>query len=117
MGLILFTVNIYLVSLPLSVAFLFAIGLTVANIPEGLLPTVTLSLASSVQKMARKNVLIKRLASVETLGSTNIICTDKTGTLTRNEMTVRKIWIPYEILDVTGTGYEPQGEFLCQGKR
>jgi P-type E1-E2 ATPase len=77
MGLILFTVNIYLVSLPLSVAFLFAIGLTVANIPEGLLPTVTLSLASSVQKMARKNVLIKRLASVETLGSTNIICTDK----------------------------------------
>jgi len=117
MGLILFTVNIYLVSLPLSVAFLFAIGLTVANIPEGLLPTVTLSLASSVQKMARKNVLIKRLASVETLGSTNIICTDKTGTLTRNEMTVRKIWIPYEILDVTGTGYEPQGEFLCQGKK
>ncbi len=116
MGLILFTVNIYLVSLPLSVAFLFAIGLTVANIPEGLLPTVTLSLAASVQKMARKNALIKRLSSVETLGSTNIICTDKTGTLTRNEMTVRKIWIPYEILDVTGTGYEPQGEFLHQGK-
>ncbi len=116
MGLILFTVNIYLVSLPLSVAFLFAIGLTVANIPEGLLPTVTLSLAASVQKMARKNALIKRLSSVETLGSTNIICTDKTGTLTRNEMTVRKIWIPYEILDVTGTGYEPQGEFLYQGE-
>lgn len=116
MGLILFTVNIYLVSLPLSVAFLFAIGLTVANIPEGLLPTVTLSLAASVQKMAQKNALIKRLSSVETLGSTNIICTDKTGTLTRNEMTVRKIWIPYEILDVTGTGYEPQGEFLYQGE-
>ncbi len=70
MGVILFIVNIYLVSLPLTVAFLFAIGLTVANIPEGLLSTVTLSLAASVQKMARKNALIKRLSSVETLGST-----------------------------------------------
>lgn len=116
MGVILFIVNIYLVSLPLTVAFLFAIGLTVANIPEGLLPTVTLSLAASVQKMARKNALIKRLSSVETLGSTNIICTDKTGTITKNEMTVRKIWIPYETLDVTGSGYDPQGEFLIQGK-
>ncbi len=116
MGVTLFTVNIYLVSLPLSVAFLFAIGLTVANIPEGLLPTVTLSLAASVQKMARKNALIKRLSSVETLGSTNIICTDKTGTLTKNEMMVRKIWIPHATLDVTGSGYEPLGEFLYQGK-
>lgn len=115
MGVILFIVNVYLVNLPLSVAFLFAIGLTVANVPEGLLPTVTLSLAASVQKMARKNALIKRLSSVETLGSTNIICTDKTGTLTKNEMSVRKIWIPYTTVDVTGTGYEPQGKFLCDG--
>lgn len=115
MGVILFVVNVYLVSLPLSLAFLFAIGLTVANVPEGLLPTVTLSLAASVQKMASKNALIKRLSSVETLGSTNIICTDKTGTITKNEMTVRKIWIPYSTLDVTGSGYEPEGQFLCNG--
>lgn len=116
MGVTLFTVNVYLVNLPISVAFLFAIGLTVANVPEGLLPTVTLSLAASVQKMARKNALIKRLSSVETLGSTNIICTDKTGTITKNEMTVRKIWIPYQTLDVTGAGYDPQGNILYKGK-
>lgn len=116
MGVALFMVNVFLVSLPISVAFLFAIGLTVANVPEGLLPTVTLSLAASVQKMARKNAIIKKLSSVETLGSTNIICTDKTGTITKNEMTVRKIWIPYQTLDVTGAGYNPQGKILYNGK-
>ncbi len=116
MGVTLFFVNIYLVNLPLSVAFLFAIGLTVANVPEGLLPTVTLALAASVQKMAQKNALIKRLSSVETLGSTNIICTDKTGTITKNEMTVRKIWVPHETLDVTGAGYQPEGKFLHNGE-
>jgi len=115
MGIGLFFLNIYVVGLPLSLAFLFAIGLTVANVPEGLLPTVTLALAASVKKMVGKNALIKRLSSVETLGSTNIICTDKTGTLTKNQMTVRKIWIPYDVIDVTGTGYEPTGEFLQDG--
>jgi Ca2+-transporting ATPase len=115
MGISLFFLNIYIVKLPLSVAFLFAIGLTVANVPEGLLPTVTLALAASVKKMVGKNALIKRLSSVETLGSTNIICTDKTGTLTKNQMTVRKIWIPYDIIDVTGAGYEPNGEFQQDG--
>ena len=115
MGVTLFFLNIYVVGLPLSFAFLFAIGLTVANVPEGLLPTVTLALAASVKKMVGKNALIKRLSSVETLGSTNIICTDKTGTLTKNQMTVRKIWIPYDVIDVTGTGYEPTGEFLQDG--
>lgn len=115
LGLILFAVNLWVVKLPLQVAFIFAIGLTVANVPEGLLPTVTLALAASVQKMARKNALIKRLASVETLGSTNIICTDKTGTLTKNEMTVRKVWLPCEVIDVTGAGYSPEGEFLHKG--
>ena len=112
LGVILFAVNLWVVKLPLSVAFIFAIGLTVANVPEGLLPTVTLALAASVQKMVRKNALIKRLSSVETLGSTNIICTDKTGTLTKNEMTVRKIWLPCQIIEVTGAGYSPEGEFL-----
>lgn len=116
MGVILFFVNVSLVHLPLSLAFIFAIGLTVANVPEGLLPTVTLSLAASVQKMAQQNALIKRLASVETLGSTTIICTDKTGTLTKNQMTVRKVWIPHELVEVTGAGYEPEGKFLRDGE-
>ncbi|MBC7119113.1 MAG: cation-transporting P-type ATPase [Methanobacteriaceae archaeon] len=116
MGITLFLVNLYIVKLPLSLAFIFAIGLTVANVPEGLLPTVTLSLATSARKMIKENALIKRLSSVETLGSTTIICTDKTGTLTRNQMTVRKVWVPYKIIDVTGTGYEPKGEFIWNGK-
>ena len=115
MGVALFFLNIYVVKLSLSIAFLFAIGLTVANVPEGLLPTVTLALAASVKKMVGKNALIKRLSSVETLGSTNIICTDKTGTLTKNQMTVRKIWIPYDVIDVTGAGYDPDGDFLQDG--
>jgi magnesium-transporting ATPase (P-type) len=117
MGVSLLFLNIYIVGLPLSLAFLFAIGLTVANVPEGLLPTVTLALAASVKKMVGKNALIKRLSSVETLGSTNIICTDKTGTLTKNQMTVRKIWIPYDVIDVNGAGYEPTGELLNNGDK
>jgi len=116
MGIILFLVNLYIVKLPGSLAFIFAIGLMVANIPEGLLPTVTLSLATSARKMVKENALIKRLSSVETLGSTTIICTDKTGTLTRNQMTVRKVWVPYKIIKVTGTGYEPKGKFIWNGK-
>ncbi len=71
---------------------LFAVGITIANVPEGLLPTVTLSLAMGSQRMARKKALIKNLASVETLGSVTVICTDKTGTLTQNRMEVEKIW-------------------------
>ncbi len=115
MGFTLFAVNIFLIGFPLELAFIFAIGLTVANVPEGLLPTVTLALAAAARKMVTKNALIKKLSSVETLGSTTIICTDKTGTLTKNEMTVRKIWIPNEIVDVTGAGYTPKGKFLHKG--
>ncbi len=116
MGISLFGVNIFVLNLPLTIAFLFAIGLTVANVPEGLLPTVTLALAAAARKMVSQNALIKRLSSVETLGSTTIICTDKTGTLTKNEMTVRKIWIPNELIEVTGAGYKPEGKFLHNGK-
>ncbi|MEX2103267.1 MAG: HAD-IC family P-type ATPase, partial [Gaiellaceae bacterium] len=76
----------------LSDRFVFAIGVMVANVPEGLLPTVTLSLALATQRMARRNALVRRLSSVETLGETTVICTDKTGTLTENEMTVQRIW-------------------------
>lgn len=74
--------------------FLFAIGIIVANVPEGLLPTVTLSLAMGSQRMAKKKALIKTLTSVETLGSVTVICTDKTGTLTQNKMEVKSIWTP-----------------------
>jgi Ca2+-transporting ATPase len=116
MGITLFAATIFVLNLPLTIALLFAIGLTVANVPEGLLPTVTLALAAAARKMVNENALIKRLSSVETLGSTTIICTDKTGTLTKNEMTVRKIWIPNELIEVTGAGYTPHGKFLHKGK-
>jgi magnesium-transporting ATPase (P-type) len=116
MGITLFAATIFVLNLPLTIALLFAIGLTVANVPEGLLPTVTLALAAAARKMVNENALIKRLSSVETLGSTTIICTDKTGTLTKNEMTVRKIWIPNELIEVTGAGYKPEGKFIHKGK-
>ena len=73
--------------------FIFAIGIIVAMVPEGLLPTLTLSLVLATQRMARRNVLIRYLPSVEALGSTTVICTDKTGTLTQNRMTVRQLFL------------------------
>ncbi len=87
--------------------FLFAIGVTVALVPEGLLPTVTLSLAIGAQRMARRSALVRRLEAVETLGSTTFICTDKTGTLTRNEMSVVEVWTPLGTTSIIGEGYEP----------
>jgi magnesium-transporting ATPase (P-type) len=96
--------------------FVFAIGVMVANVPEGLLPTVTLSLALATQRMARRNALVRRLSSVETLGETTVICTDKTGTLTENEMTVQLVWTPAGDFEVEGAGYEPHGRFWSGGK-
>jgi magnesium-transporting ATPase (P-type) len=93
--------------------FLFALGVMVALVPEGLPATMSVSLAVGVQRMAKRNALIKRLSAVETLGSANAICTDKTGTLTKGEMTVRKIWRPGQSLEVSGVGFEPQGFFTC----
>jgi magnesium-transporting ATPase (P-type) len=90
--------------------FLFAIGVTVALVPEGLLPTVTLSLARSAQRMAASNALVRRLEAVQTLGATTFICTDKTGTLTRNEMAVVTVWTPHGVVAVAGEGYDPVGE-------
>jgi calcium-translocating P-type ATPase len=98
-----------LVGMPASNGFLFAIGVTVALVPEGLLPTVTLSLAMGAQRMAARHALVRRLDSVETLGSTTFICTDKTGTLTRNEMSVVEAWTPAGRARISGTGYEPTG--------
>ncbi|RSM57587.1 haloacid dehalogenase [Amycolatopsis sp. WAC 01376] len=93
-------------------SFLFAIGVTVALVPEGLLPTVTLSLARAAQKMAKRNALVRRLEAVETLGATTFICTDKTGTLTRNEMSVVRVWTPAGTVEVRGEGYDPAGELI-----
>ena len=89
--------------------FLFAVGVTVALVPEGLLPTVTLSLARAAQRMAGEHALVRRLDAVETLGLTTFICSDKTGTLTRNEMTVVEVWTPDGTVHVRGEGYRPEG--------
>ncbi|HLG10060.1 MAG TPA: cation-transporting P-type ATPase, partial [Gaiellaceae bacterium] len=97
--------------------FVFAIGVTVANVPEGLLPTVTLALALGTQRMAKRNALVRRLSAVETLGETTVICTDKTGTLTENEMTVERVWSPeHGWFEVEGAGYEPFGRFRQDGQ-
>jgi len=80
--------------------FIFAIGIIVAMVPEGLLPTLTLALVLAAQRMAQRHVLIRHLSSVETLGSTTVICTDKTGTLTQKRMTVRRLFLE-ESLDAT----------------
>ena len=90
--------------------FIFAIGVIVATVPEGLLPTVTLSLAMATQRMAGRNAIVRRLSAVEALGATTVICTDKTGTLTVNQMTVRNVWMPGAELGATGAGYSPRGE-------
>ena len=94
---------------PASDGFLFAIGVTVALVPEGLLPTVTLSLARAAQQMAGERALVRHLESVETLGATTFVCTDKTGTLTRNEMTVVRVWTPGGTVRVVGEGWSPVG--------
>ena len=124
MGGVVFILTSLLVGMELRESFIFAIGIIVALVPEGLLPTVTLSLAIGVQRMAKRNALVRRLSAVETLSAVTVICTDKTGTLTNNEMTVRYLWLPpmageapgdrpdsTDLLPgqirVTGSGYDP----------
>ena len=105
-GVVFFVISL-LLGEPLSDAYLFAIGVTVALVPEGLLPTVTLSLSQAAQRMAGRHALVRRLEAVETLGSTTFICTDKTGTLTRNQMSVVRCWTPDGVVLVAGDGYAP----------
>jgi potassium/sodium efflux P-type ATPase len=116
MGFVFFFVGLIFTRMTIVASGMFAIGIIIANVPQGLMPTLTLALAMAVQRMVKRHALIKKLSSVETLGCTNVICTDKTGTLTTNEMSVRKIWINNKIIDVTGSGYEPKGTFSFEGR-
>ena len=96
---------------------LLAVSLAVAAVPEGLTAITTIVLSLGMSRMAKRNVIVRKLSAVETLGSTTVICTDKTGTLTKNEMTVRAVVTPLGRVDLTGSGYEPSGEILQDGKK
>ena len=96
--------------------FMLAVGLAIAAVPEGLPAVVTITLALGMREMIRHHALIRRLSSVETLGSATVICSDKTGTLTQNEMTVTRIWVDGLFVTVTGSGYSRRGEFQVEGK-
>ncbi len=97
--------------------FITGVALAVAAIPEGLPAVVTITLAFGLQRMAKNNAIVRKLSAVETLGCTTVICSDKTGTLTRNEMVVENIYYDGKTIQVTGEGYKPQGDFLLNKKK
>jgi P-type Ca2+ transporter type 2C len=97
--------------------FMVAVSLAIAAVPEGLPAVVTISLALGMREMVKKHALIRRLSSVETLGSATVICSDKTGTLTQNAMTVTRVWVDGKTLEITGSGYVPVGDFQDDGKK
>lgn len=111
-GVVFFVLAMLLGGMPAARGFVFSLGMIVAFVPEGLLPTVTLALAMSTQRMASRKALVKKLSSVETLGSTTVICTDKTGTLTQNEMTIRTAYLAGQTFEFQGVGYSPEGTVM-----
>ncbi|MDD1670984.1 MAG: cation-transporting P-type ATPase, partial [Methanomicrobiales archaeon] len=115
-GALFFLLALLLAGVNLAESFIFAMGMVVAFVPEGMLPLVTLSLAMGTQRMAKRHALIKRLSAVETLGCTTVICTDKTGTLTQNEMTASNLWVAGRAFTITGVGYAPEGGIMEGGK-
>ena len=116
MGIVFFLLGVFS-DRNILIASIFALSLIVANVPEGLMPTITLSLSLASQRMAKRNALIKNLDSVQTLGSATVICTDKTGTLTKNEMTLKQIFLSSgENISVFGNGYETKGRFEFNDK-
>ncbi len=117
LGVLFFAIGALVAGMQAAEAFIFGVGIIVAFVPEGMLPTVTLSLAMGVQRMARRNALVKRLSAVETLGCTTVICTDKTGTLTQNEMTVLRLWAGGQEFQASGYGYRPEGKLVTADGR
>ena len=107
----------WLLGKPLVEMFMTGVSLAVAVVPEGLPAVVTITLALGVRSMVRRRALLRRLQAAETLGSVSVICTDKTGTLTQNEMTVTHIWLPAGEIEVTGVGYDPRGHFHERGQK
>ncbi len=97
--------------------FMIAVSLAIAAVPEGLPAVVTISLALGMRAMVKRHALIRHLASVETLGSATVICSDKTGTLTQNAMTVTRLWVDGKMVDITGSGYSPEGDFVVDGEK
>jgi len=112
-----FALGVFVYQTPLEETLLTSISLAVSAIPEGLPAVLTITLALGMSAMAKQKAIVRRLASVETLGSTTVICTDKTGTITKNEMTVKKLALCDRIIEVTGIGYEPIGEYLENGSK
>jgi len=116
-GIMLFIVTIWQ-GLGINLALIYGLGIAVAVVPQALPMQITVALSNGVARLAKKNAVVKKLSSVDTLGSTNIICTDKTGTLTKNEMTVKYIWFDGQQYEITGVSYEPAGDILdSKGKK
>ncbi|MEA1976258.1 MAG: cation-translocating P-type ATPase [Bacillota bacterium] len=110
-GFTLFGISVYR-GLGMNFAIIYGLGIAVAVVPQALPMQTTVALSQGVDRLSKENAVVKKLASVETLGSTNVIATDKTGTLTKNEMTVRKVWFNNNEYDITGLGYKPEGDIL-----
>lgn len=114
---ILVAVTGWMTGKPLIEMFLTGVSLAVAIVPEGLPAVVTLTLALGIREMVRRRALMRRLRAAEALGAATVICTDKTGTLTQNQMTVQQIWLCNKEISVTGVGYDPAGHFEVEGKK